>query len=508
MQEDGFNCSKLIVSWNRYEQSLMKRHLMNCANSNDIYCFGDFFEVHELHQMLKKHGILQTTYDYQNIGPDKLQNLVSDIKKAIKGKLKAFSGETKHSEPHFVNNDEETKFLTSFAMAIQDTKKRRVYFPNQSQLANNGQKDNIQRMYFGNFKDENYISIPKLRLFALATQLSRIGINCTTTAKFSSNMRGPMQGSEKMMPDKKITLIDTNNFLELYNNFNNYSTVTYGNFNRLDIRMDGFNYYVHLYQKLFDFALKKTVEDYKNGKKLKWPEFTIPLGSAWGEGLNDYIFAALNEVLGRKYNRTFNSKGLCFKDLIKINFIDSPNDGGIKVLNYINKNQNQPGNINNLKESDIDICDYTKNDVLFSDDDREQYVIMAGDHCAFLGNEALHNGLSGDTRCTMDAKNPGNYNNSSMEGFNMKTDFHKFYGQGYGDNTGISAIKCGFNPNNGAWISNPENLNMPTKYILHMNYNADKMVEIDEKRGISKEINNKPVNIINKTVNTRKVRYI
>ena len=510
MPGNALDGSKLIVSWNRYEQGLMKAHLMKCAYWNDINCFGDFSEVFELHRMLKRHGILKTTYNYDEIRSNQLPNLVNDIKKVIKENLKEYSNSNKWW--YWINNDKETKFLTSFAMAIQDTKKRDTFFPSQIEIASANQNDGIERICFNK---NSYISIPKLQLFTLATQLSRIGINCKTTAQFSNNMRDPITNDERNIPKKTITLIDTNNFLELYNNFNGVKTPLRSNFSSLNIGMDGVSYYTQLYQKLFDFALKKMCEDCISGKKLKLPEFTIPLGAAWGTELANYIFEALNGVLGKVYNRPFNKRKLCYKDLIKINFIDArdKNSNSIKLLEYLAQNQSNPEKTKNLCESQLDICDYTQKKHLFADNSREQYVIMAGDHCAFLGNEALRNGLIGGTRCTTVFNNQGttvfnnqgNYNNSSMEGFNMKTDFHKFYGQGYDDDTGINSTKCGFDQNNGAWISNPEKLNMPTKYILHMNYQQDKMVEVDEKQNIFQEINNRPVSNNIKTVKKNRI---
>ena len=511
MPANIFDGSQLIVSWNRHEQGLMKAHLMRCAyNDNDINCFGDFWEVCQLHQMLKRHGILKTTYNYNEIQSNQLPNLVSDIKKVIKENLKEYPKRQSIDKWYWINNDEETKFLTSFAMAIQDTKKRDTFFPTQITIKNANQNDGIERICFNNGFNNIYISIPKLQLFTLATQLSRIGINCKTTAQFSNNMRDPITNDEKKMPKKTITLIDTNNFLELYPSFNGVKTALRSNFNGLNIGMNGVSYYTQLYQKLFDFALKKMCEDCISGKKLKLPEFTIPLGAAWGTELANYIFEALNGVLGRVYDRPFNKRKLCYKDLIKINFIDAKEDNGnIKLLEYLALNQQNPEKTKNLYKSQLDICDYKQKNPLFADNSREQYVIMAGDHCAFLGNEALENGLKNGTECTVIngnyCNNNGNYNNSSMEGFNMKTDFHKFYGQGYSDDTGITGTKCGFNLNNGAWISNPARLNMPTKYILHMNYQQDKMVEVDEKLNIFKEIDNRPVSNNIKTVKKNRV---
>ncbi len=495
MPANIFDGSQLIVSWNRHEQGLMKAHLMRCAyNDNDINCFGDFLEVSQLHQMLARHGVLQQ----RNYNDTNFQQLVNDIKKVIKGNLKAYSN---NYNWYWINNDEETKFLTSFAMAIQDTKKRDTFFPTQIEIKSANQNDGIERICFNK---SSCISIPKLQLFTLATQLSRIGINCKTTAQFSDNMRNPITNNEKSMPKKTITLIDTNNFLELYPSFNGVKTALRSNFSGLNIGMDGVSYYTQLYQKLFDFALKKMCEDCISGKKLKLPEFTIPLGAAWGTELANYIFEALNGVLGRVYDRSFNKRKLCYKDLIKINFIDAKDDNSnIKLLEYLERNKNNPEKIKNLYKSQLDICDYKQKQPLFADNSREQYVIMAGDHCAFLGNEALYNGLNGGTRCTMVFRNQGNYNNSSMEGFNMKTDFHKFYGQGY-DDFYANGKKCKFNDINGAWISNPKLLGMPTKYILHMNYN-DKMVEVDEKRNIFQEINNRPVSNNIKTVKKNRV---
>ncbi|MBQ7537325.1 MAG: hypothetical protein IJT14_04380, partial [Rickettsiales bacterium] len=164
MPANIFDGSQLIVSWNRHEQGLMKAHLMKCAYINDINCFGDFLEVLELHKMLKKHGILKTTYDYNSIQSNQLQNLVNDIKKVIRENLKGYSKGQNDNGFYRINNDEETKFLTSFAMAIQDTKKRDTFFPSQIEIASADQNDGIERIRF----HDSYISIPKLQLFTLA----------------------------------------------------------------------------------------------------------------------------------------------------------------------------------------------------------------------------------------------------------------------------------------------------------------------------------------------------
>lgn len=83
MQKNKIDENQLIVSWNRYEQSLMKAHLMRCIGDN-IYCFGDQKEVIKLHYMLAKHGVLQP----RNYKTPDFQQLVSDIKLVIQANLK------------------------------------------------------------------------------------------------------------------------------------------------------------------------------------------------------------------------------------------------------------------------------------------------------------------------------------------------------------------------------------------------------------------------------------
>ena len=74
--------SKLIVSWNRYEQSLMKAHLMNCAFicEDDEYCFGDLAEVKELYGSL---GYAKEVKEFK-ANPDKWPGHVGDVSTVIR----------------------------------------------------------------------------------------------------------------------------------------------------------------------------------------------------------------------------------------------------------------------------------------------------------------------------------------------------------------------------------------------------------------------------------------
>lgn len=475
LRNDGLDGTQLIVSWNRYEQGLMKQYLMQCAYSNDLYCFGDQKEVTKLHQMLAKHGVLQPC-NYNNTNP---QWLVNDIKSAIRNNLKL---KNKNGKPNlaWINDNDETQFLTSFAMAIQDTKKRQPFFPGGCKLYTNGQ-DNKNRhiiYFYGNSK--NYITLAKVKLFSLATQLTRIGLNCQTTINWSDRMKAPANQNE-INNQKNVHLIDTNNFLDFSAS---HSIGHHIDMNKLGIGMDGVQYYTNLYRKLFDFALQKEIQD---GEKKGWwkiPEFVIPLGGAWGTKLNEYIFQALNQVLGEKWKRPSKTKGKWYagkyKQFISVKVIDNGNWHNYAKERYPNLQH-------------IGIVNHNDHQPLFNDPKKENYMIMAGDHFAFLGNEAMYNGVTGDTTSTF---KQGRYNDSSLESANMKTNFFRFYGQGQGQQTGYNwqhPQQCGFHPNNGAWIMNPKLLNMPQHYLLHCNYQGDKFYQMSENQQIQQNYNAKNI---------------
>ena len=475
MQSNNFDGSQLIVSWNRYEQGLMKQHLIKCANSDDIYCFGDPNEVAQLHESLVKHGILPKTYDYNKTNIDQL---VSEIKTAIQDNLKQYSGKTfPGAQWYSINNDAETQFLTHFAMAIQDTKKRQTFFPNGSHYSENITNPNCSKICFAG-DQKNYITKAKMKLLSLATQLIRIGLNCKTTINSSNRMRAPANQNE-INNQKNIHLIDTNNFLDLDEAIHG-NVAKFFNMKNLNIGMDGVQYYKNLYRKLFDFALQKEIQDGEKKGTWKIPEFVIPLGNAWGTNLNNYILKALNEVLGEGWGRKKGKGGYYkgqYKKYISVKIID---DG-----TWYQHAKQMP----NLKN--IGIVNYKQSQPLFNDPKREHYMIMAGDHCAFLGNEAMKNGVNGDTTSIF---NQGQYNDSSMESANMKTDFFKFYGQDHNCNTGLlNAPKCGFDTKNGAWIMNPLKLEMPQRYLLHCNYQADRIHQMNENQQLQQNYSSKPI---------------
>lgn len=485
MQKDFLDGSQLIVSWNRSEQSLMKKHLMECARSMDLFCFGDLTEVRQLYVSLMRHGILPKTYNYNQIyNQMTISQLVNGIRSAINQHLQKYKGNKSFhgASDYSINSDYETQFLTRFAMAIQDTKKRQTFFPNGSYYYENKANQNCSRICF-NRDQTNYITRAKMKLLSLATQLTRIGLNCKTTIHLSNRMRAPAN-SHEISKLNNIHLIETNNFLDL-DQAGHGNVAKFFNMNKLDIGMDGVQYYKNLYRKLFDFALQKEIKDGEQNGKWKIPEFIIPLGGAWGTDLNLYILQALNEVLGENWVRQ-SQKNVYqgqYRNFISVKIIDTgecynlahtdayPNLKHIGIVNY-NNWPPQP---------------------LFNDQNKENYMIMAGDHCAFLGNEAMKNGVYGGTVSTRIAG--GTYNDSSSESTNMKTDFFKFYGQSYGVQTGLGgyAQKCGFGPNNGAWIMNPLKLEMPQSYLLHCNYQADTFYQIDERQQLQQNYIPKPI---------------
>ena len=459
MQNTDLDGSQLIVSWNRYEQGLMKSHLMRCVNSNDIFCFGDFHEVCQLHRSLVRHGIVQQV----NYSQSNISQLVADINNAIKQNLRQYTGSRSFvgASDFSINDDKETQFLTKFAMAILDTKKRKTFFPNgQSAHVSYGDNKNNPNCYKLCFDHagKNYITRAKMKLLSLATQLTRIGLNCKTTINNSNTMRKATQNVNNL---KNVNLIDTNNFLDLSNQYGN--TARFFNMAKLDIGLKPVEYYENLYRKLFDFAVAKYVRDGQNKK----PAFIIPLGGAWGEGLCNYIFTALSKVLGQKTNNKF------YSDIIDVKVIDGDENALSRAK----------GTMPNLQN--VGVVNFNKQQPLFNDQTKEYYMIMAGDHCAFLGNEAMYNGTRGDP---VSYTSNGQYNDSSMESANMKTDFCKFYGQGQGQPTGYNwqyPQQCGFNPSNGAWIMNPEHLTMPNNYLLHCNYLQDKIYQISSGQSAS-----------------------
>ena len=127
MQNTQNDNSQLIVTWNRYEQSLMKQYLFDCVfgkYKDDNYCFGDGEEIGELHRKLTKRGVIQPYFDSSKTGGARL---VFDIKNAISNILTP--------PANYINSEQETQFLTKFAMAVLDTKKRHPFIPDNSNLS-------------------------------------------------------------------------------------------------------------------------------------------------------------------------------------------------------------------------------------------------------------------------------------------------------------------------------------------------------------------------------------
>ncbi|MBR1428777.1 MAG: hypothetical protein IJ590_00805 [Rickettsiales bacterium] len=445
MQGNAFDSSRLIVSWNRYEQSLMKQHLMKCAYSKNPYCFGDKREVCELHKALCKHGIIKANYNYQNgqINYNQLRCLVNEINNSITQSLRFYNQNDAKYEKRIKWNQydikssddyKETKFLTSFAMAVQDTKIRGTFIPQSTQLYNHPTIKNMMcaRYYkfdqTGNCHYCKYVTFEKAKLLTLATQLTRVGLNCKTTVHNSMNIRGPTQNSGTQYT---INFIDTNNFL---------GTGVLA-MDRLGIGMNGVDYYKNLYRKLFDFALRRATSQCNKGI-CKCPCFFIPLTHFWGQkdkdgiiNVNRYMRQALDSILNAQYNKDYKYKDLIVVDVIDYNLENS------KLFNQ-----------NNWKHGKI-LSRATPTD-LFNDNRYDEYAIGAGDHYAFIGNECME--------CWKGCAA------SSQEAFAMKTDFPRFY----------SSKNHGF-AKNGYWQLNKNDLNMPTQYQLYLNYH-DKIINIDE----------------------------
>ena len=417
MQGNKIDENRLIVSWNRYEQGLMKQHLMKCIN-DDGYCFGNENEVVELHDMLARHGVLQPR-DYKK---PNFQQLVNDIKSVIQKNLTKYQGNRNFdgASDYSINNYNETQFLTRFAMAVQDTKIRGTFIPESANFENNTQYHNLSRAT----SSSSSVTIAKAKLLSLATQLTRIGLNCKTTVHNAQNLRGQTKNTKDQ---RTINFIDTNNFL--------YRGAL--QMNKLNIGMKPFEYYFNLYRKLFDLALKREWDQKQSGQQPKIPRFLIPLTGFWDETetVNSRIKKALDELFKIKYNKT-----QTYGQLIAVDIVD-----------YNNRNSHifkdwKHGRV--LSES--------TNQELFNDSKYEEYAIGSGDHYTFIGNECIdcwkNNGASA----------------SSHEAFAMKTDFPKFYGQ-----------DKGFEMSNGYYKINPSQFQMPTDYQLHMNYANDKIIDID-----------------------------
>ena len=210
-----------------------------------------FYEVKELYGYLVKHSILlpQVNYKYTNF-----QQLVSDIKSVIQKNLTKYTGNRNFdgASDFSINNDAETFFLTRFAMAVQDTKIRGTFIPEGVNFKNDTQYPNLSRAT----SCSNSVTLAKAKLLSLATQLTRIGLNCKTTVHHAQNLRGPTPHATYQ---NKINFIDTNNFL-------GKGALQ---MDKLGIGMEPVEYYFNLYRKLFDLALKREWDQIQNKQKPK-----------------------------------------------------------------------------------------------------------------------------------------------------------------------------------------------------------------------------------------------
>ena len=375
---------------------------MECASWNDYMCFGDKNEVNELYSKLQKHGLVSGT-------TTNFVTQVNTIKKVIKSNLKKYAGKIFNGTSDYSINDyNETEFLTKFAMAIQDTKLRTRFYPEEADVWK------CDNMFYARSKG-NIVTFQKAQLFTLATLLTRIGINRQTTASTIQNIRNAeIPYSQK----HRINVIDTNNFL-------NYGPLSMGN---LIKGLKPLAYYENMYRTLFDFAL--TRQEQTKGKP---PRFLIPLTGFW-----DYtgdVNAAIRDAVAEL------KKDSRYKDI------------KVDILDYNNENVW-------LSSSSWPYGDYLTGESMRSVVDNEKYedyAILSGDHFVFVGNECMNNWKgNGGGAC-------------SHEAFSMKTDFPLIY----------SSQNYGFNPNNGYWRVQKNDLNMPTEYNLYLNYNKDKLMTIN-----------------------------
>ena len=467
---------KLVVVWDKKEQSYLKQYLLsfvNIKNDEDKNAFFGFDEeLDELFTSLHRHGIINDN-DFKNSNTK--QQKLNIIQNIIKNNL----DEDKEKLP----NDKETLFLTSFAMAIQEIKSKQVFFPNGSQVQFfKGKQGNISYLSMnggekGQKNGDICLSLGKIKLLTYACRLKRICEKCKINASNNSTMRLPgyigiKEGKFVQLTDKEISqnqqdvcLVDFNNFLQLSNGEGKVANMdTICNFNPNE-------YYENAFTEVFDYFIEK----YKNDKNTEL-EFTIPLGGAWGDCIDEYVLSSLKKIMDN------NQK---YKDKIKFRII------GKKTKLKNNKIFKK---IPNAK-----ILDYTKNDELkFSrkEDNKDIISVMflAGDHNTILGNEAMHNynhkqnediiklilnALNNNKYKTFfnteklhDIANNNFYNDSSMESMNMKTNAHRYYG-------GHQLGKPEFNTQTGVYNLDINNYKMPISYIL---YDVDKhqIIDIDE----------------------------
>ena len=404
--DDCNNTDLLFLCWNDERRKWFRNFLLNLANDHRYTVFGTQAETKEFFASLYHYGIIDDSFlnDGQHNAQDFLQknNLTPtpEMVRKVKGLIKQ-----KLSNAQVGDRSVDT-FLSKFASAIQNVKKRVVYFPSSdhAKLISPNEKDDNLRLY--QFSPNNTMSRARMKMLAAACLMMRIGENCTIQVDNSNNFRSPMNGR---WPNKKINLIDTQNFCYLdEGEEQGYESL---------LGLDHYRYYLTMFDSLFDYAEAASRGKCAYSGRKKGIEFIMSGVSAWGPPSNIWLLAALDEALEKHRE-------------ISVRFLDShdkneapglPNIGlfGSPVQQYIAIAEQEFGRqLNNVKDKRrFTIINYSKYMPLdFSNDDKDSYLIMAGDHCAWLGNEAERSHL------------PNEYwNDSSQEITNKKTDFCRYY---------------------------------------------------------------------------------
>ena len=400
------NAELLFLCWNAERRQWFYDFLLGLANDHRSTVFGAPKETKEFFASLYYYGIIDDSFltDGIHCAQDFLQSknlpptpeMVRKVKDLIKEKLS--KGQ--------VGDQETDTFLSKFASAIQNVKKRVVYFPSGGHTThiNPGEEDDNLYLYAFCGQVNNTMSRAKMKMLAAACLMMRIGENCTIQVDNSNNFRGQMNGH---LPNKKINLIDTQNFCYLDKGAEQGYTSLLG--------IDHYEYYLTMFDSLFDYAEAASRGKCADSGSKKGIEFIISGVSAWGTASNCFLLPALDEALGKHPEISVR-----FLDSRDVNEQQNLPENAYKqhVLGYIElAEQNFGRQLTNLKNPNrFKIINYTKNSqVDFSNNDKDCYLVMAGDHCAWLGNEAVYNHL------------PNYWNPSSQEALNKKTDFCKYY---------------------------------------------------------------------------------
>ena len=430
---------KLSMCWGFDERNRFASYLLKIANSNyNEAVFGDKEEAKELFQSLYDNKVIPEYNDTDNM----LGKYVDNFKKQIKSIL---------LDNNKFTYEERTAFITKVAVAILNTKKRRVYFPDSSIVTHKNQSDdNLTKFYFGNPVDNNYLTKAKMRLLAYAGLIKRIGENCIIQVDKNNNLRDRMDNRPLPLPYKQATLIDTQNFF-MQNSNQEYNMMQL-------LNMDPYTYYRDNFDDLFNYAIKKQQDG--DNREI---EFVVPLVSAWGEGMNTSLLQALVEQMRKEQYKN-----------IKVKIIDTTRETGGKIV--VNNRQFSNWRDYAVQNFGLDVdmqrrlgmVDYRSKDNLeFSTKDKKCYVVMAGDYCTWLGNEAISN-------------NNNVWNGSSSEALNKKTDFFKYYLSPEKKYDKMENGTFGFDKT-GAFQVSFQDLSMPRKYDIFLPYEHEKIeIEVNE----------------------------